>query len=210
MSKRFKRLQGALESTRGDRTRSLWRALGPEARNAKGGPQGRAGPGAQPALLPRPRRPARGPRGPRRPSRAGGAALGRHGTPSGSPSRPFRPRRRSPGVDPAAPTVRTSQTSRLGSLLASRPSPAAPARPPPELRPHRPRLRPPPGTSPAARSPACGGGGPCAERRAPIARIGRRRDPEQDGALLLARRLGAIGRKQGGAEPLTWARRARS
>ena len=191
-------------ATRPSAFRGLEVARGPEARNAEGGPQGRARSGAQPALLPRPRRPARGPRGPSRPSGASSAALGRHGTASGSPGDPCR---RSPDAAPAAPTAGTSHPSRP---LASHPSLAARARPPPELRPHRPPRRPPPGTSPAAHGPACGGGGSCAERGTPIARIGRGRDSEQDGARLLVRRLGGIGRKQGGAEPLTWARRARS
>lgn len=37
---------------------------------------------------------------------------------------------------------------------------------------------------------AGGGGGSCAEGRAPIGQIGKGRDPKQDGAFLLARRSG--------------------
>ncbi|XP_004441661.1 PREDICTED: tetratricopeptide repeat protein 9B [Ceratotherium simum simum] len=60
--------------------------------------------------------------------------------------------------------------------------------------------RPPPGTSPAARSPACGGGGSCAEWRAPIAQIGKGRNPEQDGARLLAGRGDSRGAEEREAE----------
>lgn len=122
MSKRFKRLQGALESTHGDRTRSLWRALGPEARNAEGGPQGRARPGAQPALLPRPRRPAPGPRG------------------RGAPQEPAVPRSAATGhppARPAAPSVpaAAAQTSAPPPPRPERPSPAACSPPAPVLQP---------------------------------------------------------------------------
>lgn len=123
MSKRFKRLQGALKSTQGDWTRSLRRALGPEARNAEGGPQGRAGPGAQPALLPRPRGPARGPRG------------------RGAPQEPAVPRSAAatghPPARPAAPSVpaAAAQTSTSPPPRPERPASAASWPPAPLLQP---------------------------------------------------------------------------
>lgn len=123
---------------------ALGRARRPEAQNADGGPQGRAGPARSPPCS---RGPAAQPgpeRGPSRPSGAGGSRVRRLGTTPDSTGRPFRPCAARPRRRPAA----------------ARSPPAPILRPPPEIRLQGPPLSPPPGTSPAARSPACGEAGP--------------------------------------------------
>lgn len=206
---RFKRLQGAVRSTPGGQSCSPWagpRPGGPE-RRAQAAEQGQTG--TQPALPPRPSRPARGRKGASRRS-AGGARVRLLRI---SPGRP-----RTPSLL-SRPGRWLRNLHRPDRLLAVRPNPAGPALPPPELGPHRPLLDPPTGTSCAARSPACGEGGSCAEERAPIAQINRGRSSEQDGAPLLVSKSGggtlrltklvhwSEARR---AEPHTLARRARS
>ncbi|XP_050637389.1 basic proline-rich protein-like [Macaca thibetana thibetana] len=113
--------------------------------------------------------------GPTRPGPEGARAA-----PSGAGSAPVRQLRTPPAGCPAVPP---------GSQPPAPALQPRPTRPPPELRPLRPPWRPPSGTSPAARRPESGRGGACAKRKAPIARPGKGRDSEQDGARLVAKRL---------------------
>lgn len=163
---------------------ALGRARGPEARNVDGGPQGRAGPARSPPCSRGPAAqpgPERARAAPQEPAAPGSAASEHTLARPVAPSVPApQPRRR-----PRCPTARTS---RPGRRLACSP-PAPILRPLLETRLHGPPLSPPPGTRPAARSLACGGGGSCAAPRAPIAPIHEGQDSEQDGARLLARRL---------------------
>lgn len=188
------------------------RARGREAQNTERGPQSRARPARSPPC----------PRGPADQPRAGrGRAAAQPAAPGSACSdypRVCSARPCSRGPDVGSATC-TALTPCLGRPLAVRPNPAGPALPPPELGPHQPLLDPPTGTSCAARSPACGGGGSCAEERAPIAQIDKGRSSEQDGAPLLVSKSGggtlcltklvhwSEARR---AEPHTLARRAQS
>lgn len=155
----------------------------PEARNADGGPQGRAGPARSPPC-------SRGPVDQPGPEEARAASSGadvarvrRLGTTPGPAGCPFCPC--AAAQTPATPPPRPGRPA-----PASRSRSAPILRPPPEIRLYGPPLRPPPGTSPAGRRPAYGRGGSCTGLRAPIAPIHEGRDSEQDGARLLAMRLG--------------------